>query len=404
MGISNKTWVDNSAPTCNADDLNGMNLEVNNAIEDSGQTLSYTDRTQLTKALWTYWQADVSYIIGSIVRKTATDELYKSLVNSNLNNALPSKADNVSWQYLGDLESLLKADTVEIIDYTEVGEVGDALQIMAGHTLTADDEDIIGDAIAIYNLADNTDLTGNGNTLDDADAYNAGTGILGVATTAHLGVNGEHLQADGIDDFSGTGDLAITIAGWHKMLVSGGGVALGTNSATQKMQYYTDANGYVVFDIAGVTGLSSSYVIGKWVHIALAYDPVLSVAYAYIDGRCEAVISATSNLALQASPSIWINSKTDGTLEVASLHDEIIVIEKALNFQQIQQLIANKISEPLALQSKEYEIVEKVKNQGDTNLISETQCQVISKYNNELYIQGYQYAEDDEVKLSGRKL
>lgn len=51
MGISSKTWVNNVAPTCDADDLNGMNLEPNNAIQDSGQTLSYTDREQLSKAL-----------------------------------------------------------------------------------------------------------------------------------------------------------------------------------------------------------------------------------------------------------------------------------------------------------------------------------------------------------------
>lgn len=51
MGASNKTWVDSSDPTCAADDLNGLNLEINNAIINSGQVIDYGDRTQLGKII-----------------------------------------------------------------------------------------------------------------------------------------------------------------------------------------------------------------------------------------------------------------------------------------------------------------------------------------------------------------
>lgn len=41
-----------------------------------------------------------TYYIGSIVKKTGTSELYKSITDTNLGNALPSKADNANWQYI----------------------------------------------------------------------------------------------------------------------------------------------------------------------------------------------------------------------------------------------------------------------------------------------------------------
>lgn len=40
------------------------------------------------------------YTIGSYVRKTGTAELYASLVNSNLNNALPNQVSNSNWLYI----------------------------------------------------------------------------------------------------------------------------------------------------------------------------------------------------------------------------------------------------------------------------------------------------------------
>jgi hypothetical protein len=47
-----------------------------------------------------------TYFIGSIVKKTGTLELYSSLTNTNLNNALGSKADTTYWKYLVDLATI----------------------------------------------------------------------------------------------------------------------------------------------------------------------------------------------------------------------------------------------------------------------------------------------------------
>lgn len=51
MGGSNKTWINNSAPTCDADDLNNINQEINNAITQGGLVVDYDDPTQLAQVI-----------------------------------------------------------------------------------------------------------------------------------------------------------------------------------------------------------------------------------------------------------------------------------------------------------------------------------------------------------------
>lgn len=55
------------------------------------------------------YEANTEYHQNSIVKKAGTYELYGSLINTNLGNALPVQADNASWKYLGDLASLVDA-------------------------------------------------------------------------------------------------------------------------------------------------------------------------------------------------------------------------------------------------------------------------------------------------------
>ena len=53
-----------------------------------------------------------TYYQFSIVRKTGTYELYGSLINANVGNALPSQVDDANWKYLGDLANIKLPDTV----------------------------------------------------------------------------------------------------------------------------------------------------------------------------------------------------------------------------------------------------------------------------------------------------
>lgn len=45
------------------------------------------------------WDAGTTYFIGAIVRAPGTQQVYQSLIDNNLNIALPSAVDNASWQY-----------------------------------------------------------------------------------------------------------------------------------------------------------------------------------------------------------------------------------------------------------------------------------------------------------------
>lgn len=124
MGASEKTWVNNSSPTCDADDLNGFNLEINNAITGDGQTLNYDiEHEQLNIAInqrnIKYYNASISYDTYDVVRKTGTTELYRSYISDNLGNALPSEESDANWEYLGKLKSL-NEDITAVISGTEI--------------------------------------------------------------------------------------------------------------------------------------------------------------------------------------------------------------------------------------------------------------------------------------------
>lgn len=51
------------------------------------------------------WDAGTSYYINSIVKKAGTYQIYGSVINDNLNNALPAAVTDANWQYLGDLSA-----------------------------------------------------------------------------------------------------------------------------------------------------------------------------------------------------------------------------------------------------------------------------------------------------------
>lgn len=46
------------------------------------------------------WNTDTTYFIGSMVRKTGTNEIYSSLTNDNAGNALPVQTDSINWKFV----------------------------------------------------------------------------------------------------------------------------------------------------------------------------------------------------------------------------------------------------------------------------------------------------------------
>jgi hypothetical protein len=53
------------------------------------------------------YDTGTEYHVNSIVKKTASYELYGSKVTPNLGNALPAQVDDANWQYLGKISDLV---------------------------------------------------------------------------------------------------------------------------------------------------------------------------------------------------------------------------------------------------------------------------------------------------------
>jgi len=282
--------------------------------------------------------------------------------------------------------------------------VGDALQQYASHDLILTDFDTAARIIAVYNLADNVDLSANTNDLSDGDVYAAATGIMGVATTAYVPVGaGEHLQADATAGWTGNGDLNVSIGGWFNSAVSAGYIAVGTNAAAQKVQIYLDANGYAVFDVANITGLSSSYVAGAaWNHLALVYNQATSMAYCYVNFKCENQFIATTNLDLQANKSIWVGCIADGTLELAATEaDECFVYEAVLTDLELRRIGATSIALPTVLQSVDCSIDAFMKP-SVAGAVSQVWCDEVQRDATRVLISGGTRRSTDYYKLLGR--
>jgi len=429
-----------------AAEYNSANDEQKNLVTDTGIALAGGDTAQFGKAVSHYAaggdfytdsgaadayvcsavgskQAPTAYFDGMRVRFLAgADNAGASTVNVNA-LGLKDVVDYTGTALIGG--EIVTADLIELIynsgagnfrivasektnlphvliqTFTTVNDIGDSNQILGGHTITADSFITSANLISGYNLADNSDFSGNTNTLNDADAYNAANGILNVATTAHLGIVGQHLQADAITGHSGAGDLDISIGGWHNFAVSGGGVAFGTNAGAQKIQYYTDAGGYSICDVAGVTASSTVKISGSLCRVDLVYDSANSEATLYIDTSIDMVFACTTNLAIQASPSLWVNSLADGTLEVASTHDEVSVYEGVMDQYDIDLLGASKIAEPTILQGKRYFVKQFRQPLGKTTLEEQGLTNVVGKISNNLYTQAFQYDRSDLIAKYG---
>lgn len=87
------------------------------------KVLSYQGAYALQEGIPEY-DANTSYYIGSIVKKTGTFELYGSLTDDNVGNALTVGA---SWQFLGDLRALYQvpANTTIYVATTGSDTTGD---------------------------------------------------------------------------------------------------------------------------------------------------------------------------------------------------------------------------------------------------------------------------------------
>lgn len=71
----------------------------------------------------TGYDAITTYHANSMVRKVGTFEIYASLADGNVGNALPNKVDDANWKYVGDLSTLTQTTGKKILGhgYAETG-------------------------------------------------------------------------------------------------------------------------------------------------------------------------------------------------------------------------------------------------------------------------------------------
>ncbi len=75
MSATTKTWLNNNAPSCEDDDLNGFKEENNNLILGSGQSLNTSDRQQSHKAVADYAASGAFYTDSGIADAYALDPI-----------------------------------------------------------------------------------------------------------------------------------------------------------------------------------------------------------------------------------------------------------------------------------------------------------------------------------------
>ena len=99
-------WKNGLQEAINASNKAPFMEDINSALF----LMSLMQAYQLQEGIPEY-DASTTYCIGSIVKKTGTFELYGSLVDTNVGNALGAQADTTNWKYLGDMGVNLKGRT-----------------------------------------------------------------------------------------------------------------------------------------------------------------------------------------------------------------------------------------------------------------------------------------------------
>ena len=96
-------------------EFNPLKNEIQNVILRAGITLDENNSFQLQSVLnkgFQEWNYQTTYKIGDIVKKIGTYEIYASITNNNLNNALPNRITNTNWEYLQVLKNSISIGSI----------------------------------------------------------------------------------------------------------------------------------------------------------------------------------------------------------------------------------------------------------------------------------------------------
>lgn len=126
------------------------------------------------------WDSGTEYFATSIVRKTNTYELYGSIGNNNIGNALPSAVSDANWTYLGVLSNL-SGSYLPIAGGTVTGAINEAAYVTVASASTTD----IGAAASNnVSITGTTTITGLGTIAAGATRRCVFTGALTLTHNA----------------------------------------------------------------------------------------------------------------------------------------------------------------------------------------------------------------------------
>lgn len=174
-----------------------------------------------------YYDSAYTYSIGEIAQKPGTAELYKSLTNSNVGNALPTQTNSVNWQYLVDLANLApppvgvsaikfgfahtsissSSSTTSVVSKNPVGDFGFSadMAVYAFVTLHHVNHNINSGSPSAFSFAITEQAALSGTGVDASGAFIAGgspastyTLTLTMTVTTNIGTGGNQCEATAI--------------------------------------------------------------------------------------------------------------------------------------------------------------------------------------------------------------
>lgn len=247
--------------------------EINGVYLTATQQIAYILQNGIPE-----YDSGTEYFISSIVRKINTYELYGSIGNNNIGNALPSAVTNANWEYLGSLANLgggkLTGNTTYYVattgnDTTGTGAIG-------APWLTIQK--------AVDYIYQNVDTAGYTATIQVAD----GT-YTGAITVSGQVRGGGEIRILG--NTTTPANVAITVTGSTALrldksaVLSIAGVKIST--ITSGSCIVVTENSVIIFDGAFAFGACASN------HMSATYGGVIKANTAYtIDGNAAAHWSA----------------------------------------------------------------------------------------------------------------
>ena len=181
MGVKNLTFVDDSAPQCDAEYLNSVRAELNSIITNTGQTPTTATLTQLETAVsihaaggdfYTDSGAADAYVLSTVGSKLAPDDYFNGMKVRFLPGNANTGASTVNVATLGSINIKLADGSTD----PAAGDIGTTeIQLTYdGTVFRISSRASVAAATPVDNVVTVTSTT-NATTIDlgDADPFNA---------------------------------------------------------------------------------------------------------------------------------------------------------------------------------------------------------------------------------------